>query len=245
MNNNPLKIAIKGSTQEHLPVEDVIDGVAILKDGSCAMVMQLSSVNFDLLSAREQSALVFAYGGILNSLTFPIQIVIQSNAKDVSSYLDKLKLAEEKEHNPMLKKRIISYRSFIEETVRKNDVLSKSFYIVVPFSLLELGVETVKKSLVPSMGISKKQKKLPYSKEYILEKAKASLEPKKEHIMRLFSRLGLEIRSLNSRELVQLLYKKYNEESFAQQKVQSMDYSAPVVTTRKKQQEQGGKNGRQ
>jgi len=62
MTNDPLKIAIKGSTQEHLPIEDIVDGIVIMKDGSCAMVMQISSVNFDLLSEAEQSALVFAYG---------------------------------------------------------------------------------------------------------------------------------------------------------------------------------------
>jgi hypothetical protein len=78
MPSDPLKNAIRGSTQEHLPIEDVIDGIVILKDGSCSLVMQLSSVNFDLLSEREQSALVFAYGGILNSLNFTIQILIRS-----------------------------------------------------------------------------------------------------------------------------------------------------------------------
>ncbi|MBU1130236.1 hypothetical protein KKE45_02840 [Patescibacteria group bacterium] len=232
MKNDPLKIAIKGSTQEHLPMEDVIDGIAILKDGSCALIMQLSSVNFDLLSEREQSALVFAYGGILNSLTFTIQIVIRSNTKDVSLYLEKLKSAEFKEHNSLLKERIRLYRAFIEETVRKNAVLSKSFYIVVPFSLLELGIQTADKTLFSGMNPLKKVQKLPYSKEYILEKAKASLEPKKDHIMRLFSRLGLEIKPLDTRELIQFFYKIYNEETSANQKVQTLNYNAPIVTTK-------------
>ncbi|MBU1088605.1 hypothetical protein KKC08_00220 [Patescibacteria group bacterium] len=233
MKSDPLKIAIKGSTQEHLPIEDVIDGIVILKNGSCALVMQLSSVNFDLLSEREQSALVFAYGGILNSLTFPIQIVIRSNTKDVSLYLEKLKNAEFEEHNPLLKDRIRLYRAFIEETVRKNDVLSKSFYVVVPFSLIELGIQTADKTLFSGMNPLKKSQKLPYNKEYILEKAMASLEPKRDHVMRLFSRLGLEIKPLDTRELVQLFYKIYNEESFANQKIQSLNYVSPIVTTKK------------
>jgi len=83
MPQDPIKIAIKGSTQEHLPIEDIIDGIVILKDGGAAQVLQVSSVNFDLLSEREQGALVFAYGGILNSLNFPIQIMIHSTTKDV------------------------------------------------------------------------------------------------------------------------------------------------------------------
>jgi len=87
MTTDPLKIAIKGSTQDHLPIEDIVDGVVIMKDGSCASIMQISSVNFDLLSEKEQSALVAAYGGILNSLNFPIQIVVKSSTKEVGVYL--------------------------------------------------------------------------------------------------------------------------------------------------------------
>lgn len=232
MTTDPIKIAIKGSTQDHLPIEDVIDGIVLNKDGSCAMVMQLSSVNFDLLSEREQTALVMAYGGILNSLNFPIEILIHSNTKDVTSYLNNLKQAEEKQTNQLLKDRISSYRKFIEETVKKNHVLSKSFYIVVSFSILELGIKTPKKQLLDSFIPMSKNAELPYSKEYILDKAKASLEPKRDHIMRLFARLGLEIKQLETKELIQLFYKIYNEDTALNQKVQTLNYNAPVVTTK-------------
>ena len=131
MPTDPLKIAIKGSTQDHLPIEDIIDGVVILKDGACASVLQISSVNFDLLSEPEQSALVSAYGGILNSLNFPIQIVIRSSVKDVGSYLKRLVEAENKQNNSQLKERIKFYRKFVEDTVKRNDVLSKTFYVIL------------------------------------------------------------------------------------------------------------------
>jgi len=232
---DPLRIAIKGTTQDHLPIEDVVEGIVMLKDGSCAMVMQLSSVNFDLLSEREQSALVFAYGGILNSLNFPIQIVIQTSTKDVSSYLNNLKNAEEKQVNPLLKERISQYRKFIEETVRKNDVLSKSFYAVVPFSVIELGIKSASKQLVGSLPLLNQRGKnagLPFAKEYILEKAKASLEPKRDHLIRLFSRLGLEIKVLDTRELIELFYRLYNEETAANQKIQTLSYGTPVVNAK-------------
>ncbi len=227
---DPLKVAIKGTTQEHLPVEDIVDGVVILKDGSCAMVVAVSSVNFDLLSEREQSALVLAYGGILNSLNFPIEIVIRSESKDVSSYLKRLSEAEGKQDNPLLKSRIQSYRKFIEETVKKNDVLAKNFYLVVPFSILELGIKSAGKMF--SIPGGKGGGELPFSKEYILEKAKASLEPKRDHLMRLFARLGLEVKPLNTKELIELFYKIYNEDTASNQKVQSLNYTAPIVTTK-------------
>ena len=231
---DPLKIAIRGSTQEHLPIEDIVDGVVILKDGSCAAVLQMSSVNFDLLSEREQSALVFAYGGILNSLNFPVQIVIYSSTKDVSIYLNNLEKVEEGQSNPLLKERISYYRKFIEETVKKNDVLSKSFYLVIPYSILELGVKGMSSQVLGGLPMfkGKTPKSLPFSKEYILEKAKASLEPKKDHLSRLFSRLGLEIRALNTKELIELFYRIYNEETAANQKIQSLSYDSPMVTTK-------------
>jgi hypothetical protein len=230
MPTDPLKVAIKGSTQDHLPVEDIVDEIVMMKDGSCATVLSVSSVNFDLLSEQEQSALVFAYGGILNSLNFPIQIIIQSHTKDVSSYLKNLQNLEETQVNPHFKDRIKFYRKFIEETVKKNDVLSKSFYITVSFSAVELGIKSggVKgiKMLLPRTT----NQELPFTKEYILEKAKASLEPKRDHLIRLFSRLGLEIKPLTNKELIDLFYRTYNEQTAINQKIQNVNYQAPVVT---------------
>ncbi len=231
MTTDPLKIAIKGSTQDHLPIEDIVDGIVIMKDGSCASIMQISSVNFDLLSEKEQVALVVAYGGILNSLNFPIQIVIKSSAKDVGVYLKRLQEAEEKQANKLLKERIGSYRKFIDEMVKKNEVLSKTFYAIVKFSSLELGIKSAGKQTITSL-FNKRVNSLPYPKMEILEKAKASLEPKKDHLIRLFSRLGLEIIPLNNRELIELFYKIYNEEVATNQKMETTNYQTPIVTTK-------------
>lgn len=227
---DPLKIAIKGSTQEHLPIEDVIDGIVIMKDGSCSTVLSVSSVNFDLLSEPEQSALVFAYGGIINSLNFPIQIIIQSHAKDVSSYLKNLQNMQDKQLNPQLKERINQYRKFIEETVKKSDVLSKSFYIAITFSSLELGIKTGGVKGIKMFLPQGSKQELPFTKEYILEKAKANLEPKRDHLLRLFSRLGLEIKPLDNKEVIDLFYRTYNEETAINQKVSNVNYQAPMVT---------------
>lgn len=232
MTADPLKIAIKGSTQEHLPIEDIVDGIVILKDGSAAVVLRLSSVNFDLLSEREQAALVFAYGGILNSLNFPIQIIVHSKTKDVSAYVKRLGEMEQKQESPLLREKIVAYRKFVEETVKKNDVLSKSFYIAVPFSVLELGIKAAGSQLAGILP-GTKTKQLPASKEYILEKARASLMPKRDHLIRLFSRLGLEIRSLETKELVELFYRMYNEEVATEQKIQTLNYDSAMVRATK------------
>lgn len=234
MITDPLKIAIKGSTQDHLPIEDIVDGIVIAKDGSCVMILQLSSVNFDLLSEQEQTSLIYAYGGILNSLNFPIQIMIKSTTKDVGVYLKNLANAEIQQTNELLKKRIVSYRKFIEETVKRNDVLSKSFYVIVKFSTLELGIKSAGKQTIKEVfKINKNQKtELPFPKEYILEKAKESLEPKKDHLIRLFLRLGLDIKPLTNKQLIEMFYVIYNEEVSQNQKLQNTNFTNPIVTAK-------------
>jgi len=211
------QIAIKGTTQDHLLIEDIRDDLVILKDGSCLMILETSAVNFDLLSEKEQEAMIYAYAALLNSLTFPIQIVIRSTLKDVSSYVERLKNQETKIHDPLLKKQIASYRRFVEEVVKKNNVLTKSFYLVVPFFAVELGVHAAAKTSFPlSFSLFKKSSaktRLPMAKEKIIEKAQAALGPKKEHLLRLFGRLGLNLKQLTTKELIRLFYQIYNQES--------------------------------
>lgn len=233
MPNDLLKSAIKGSTQEHLPIEDIVDNIVIQKDGSCCAVLQIASVNFDLLSEREQSALVYAYSNILNSLNFTVQILIRTTTKDVTNYVKNLRKAEAEQVNPVLKERIKSYQKFIEEMVKKNDILSKVFYLVIPFSPLELGLGAAQKQITGSLisGI-KKTKDSPFSKEYILEKAKANLAPKIDHMIRLFSRLGLEISILETKELVNLFYGIYNQDTAGSQKIKSLSYGTPLVSAK-------------
>jgi len=205
---DPAQIPVRASTQEHLPIEDIQNNLVILKDGSCAMVLKVSSLNFDLLSEKEQDAIMNAYGALLNSLSFPIQIVIRSQKKDISSYLEILKKQEEKtQTNPLLKNLISSYQKFVAEMVKKNNVLDKKFYVIIPFSSLELGVTSTLTSMI------KPRKNLPYSKEYILQKAQLSLNPKRDHLIKLFSRIGLSAKQLETKELISLFYEIYNNES--------------------------------
>ncbi len=204
------QIPIRASTQEQLPVEEVVDNMVLLKDGSCAIAMSVSAVNFDLLSEREQDAIIGAYGALLNSLTFPIQILVRSKKKDISSYLELLTVQENhKKDSPLIANMIHSYRQFVGEMVKKNNVLDKKFYVVIPFSALELGVTSTLTSLV------RKNKDLPFKKDYILQKAKISLVPKREHVTRLFNRIGLVTKQLETKDLIKLCYEIYNGESLS------------------------------
>ncbi|HCQ92586.1 TPA: hypothetical protein DIU13_01235, partial [Candidatus Beckwithbacteria bacterium] len=121
---------IKASTQDHLDIEDIRNDLVILKDGSCCLILQTTAVNFSLLSEGEQDATIYAYAGMLNSLTFPVQILIHSQKKNIQSYLALLNTQEQKIKNPLLKGQLVKYRDFITQTVKENDVLDKKFYIV-------------------------------------------------------------------------------------------------------------------
>ncbi len=225
------KIAIKGTSQEHLPIEDIQKDLVILKNGAAVMILQTSSVNFNLLSEGEQDAMIYAYAAMLNSLTYSIEILIRSTTKDVSNYLKRIKNQQAKVTNPLLKRQIQSYHNYIEEVVEKNNVLTKSFYVAVPFYPVEMGAAAAAQSTLPGLlSIFKREKQsLPMSKEKIIEKAKGALEPKKEHLTRLFGRLGLTVKQLETKELIRLFYKIYNPESSLGENIEALSQHGVMI----------------
>lgn len=213
---------IRATTQEHLPIETIKDDLVILKDGSCCLILQAAAINFGLLSEREQEAMIFAYAALLNSLSFPIQIFIQSKRKDVSLYLKLLNEQEKRLEKPALKKQLAKYKKFIEEIVKKNEVLDKKFYVVIPFSSLELGAVKTTASII------RRKKGLPYPLDYILERAKTNLAPKRDHLVKQFNRLGIKTRQLKTKELISLFFEIYNPGK-KQQLAEIEGITAPIM----------------
>lgn len=194
------------STQDHLDVDDVINDIVILSDGSACLVLEVSAVNFGLLSEREQDATIYAYAQLLNSLTFSIQIVVLSRRKDISAYIEKLDAHLAKITTPKVKEQLTKYRDFVKAIVRQGNVLDKKFYISIPFSSLELGITSSLKSL----GGKSAKRRLP--KEYIVDRAITNLSPKRDHLLRLLARIGVKGRQLSSPELLQIFFDSYNPE---------------------------------
>src|SRR3990172_5322804 len=122
---------------------------------------------------------------------------------DISSYIEYLVDKEHKTADTIYKDRIKNYREFIMSTVKDNKVLEKKFYLVVPFSVLEMGIKN-------SLSSTGKKKKLPFSKDYILSRAKTSLFPKRDHILRQLGRIGLKGRQLTTQDLVERFFNIYN-----------------------------------
>lgn len=182
------------TTQQHIPINEIKNDVVILKDGSYACIIQTSAVNFGLLSENEQLAIISAFAGLLNSLSFMVQIVIRSKRLDISSYLHLLDNALKSQQNPLLAELMLRYRNFIENTISENEVLDKQFFIVIPVSYLELG-------LVKGSGDT-------------VAKAMTILVPRRDHVIRQLSRIGLKATQLPNEELIKLFYEIYNESSF-------------------------------
>ena len=205
------KVAIRASTQDHLEIEDIKDGIAILKDGGSCLVLAVNSINFDLLSEKEQEATIYAYASLLNSLTFSMQIVVRSQQKDISAYLKLLKQTADKTKRQIIKNQILKYHDFVKETVQKNNVLDKKFYLVIPMNALEIGVGK------------------PFNKDYILQQSKINLYPKRDHLLRQLTRLGIKGHQLETKELIKLFFDIYNPISHGQQIVATKQYQTPLV----------------
>lgn len=218
--------ALQSTTQKYLEIYDITNDVIILRDGTVSMVLLSSAINFDLYSEEEQDATIYAYAALLNSLSYPIEILIRSQRKDVTSYLDLLKQQEIREYNPTNKRNIREYREFVEQLVQERNVLEKKFYIVVSYSAIEAGIVSGS-TFFPALA----KKNAPVlDKHYVLEKAITNLEPRRDHLMHQFGRIGLSLFQLKTQDLIQLFYTIYNPESAKGVRVSStQEYASPLV----------------
>lgn len=178
------------TTQSHLTISDIPGDILLLKNGGGALVLQVSAVNFGLLSGREQMAIISSFAQMLNSLSFSIQIVIHSERLNISSYLQLLDKAQQAQTNQLLSQMITEYKQFIQSTIKENEVLDKKFYIIIPLSYLELG-------LTPS-------------KQTLEQKIKTVLMPRRDQVIRQLARVGLKATQLNQQKLIEIFYDLYN-----------------------------------
>lgn len=203
---------ITAATQEHLPISDITNDIVLFKDGGAALVMESTSLNFGLLSEKEQSAVIAAYAAMINSLSFSVQIVVRTQRKDISSYISFLDTRAQKLTHPLLQKLMAEYKTFILDSVKKKNVLGKRFFVVLYLSPLELGVAKSVKA------ITKRGGPLPFPKSYIIKKAKITLYPRRDHLIRQAGRLGIKFKQLTTPGLIDLYYAIYNPEKPAVKK---------------------------
>lgn len=197
---------LTATTQEHLPIADITNDIVVYRDGGAALIMESTSLNFSLLSEKEQEAVIAAYAALINSLTFSVQIVVITQKKDITSYIAFLDEQAKKITQPLLAKLMQNYRNFITESVKKKNVLGKRFFVVLYLSPLELGVG---KSVA---AVTRRGGPLPFPKSYVIKKAKITLYPRRDHLIRQAGRLGIKFSQLGTADLIDLYYSVYNPE---------------------------------
>jgi hypothetical protein len=196
-------------TQKFIEIVDIVDDIVILVGGNACIIIEVKATNFALLSAEEQDAKIYSYASLLNSLSFPIQIVIRSKRLDVSSYLKLLDEEKTGTQNATLSKQIGLYRDFVQELVKVNAILDKKFYLVIPYSSLEKGIGGAKETMGSGPG-----------QNNFIEGAKASLHSKAESIHSQLNRLTLKAETLSKEKLTKLFYDIFNDESINHQQME-------------------------
>lgn len=213
------------STQAYLDIEEIHNGVLILKNGGMRMVLMVSAINFNLKSEAEQNAIIYSFQSFLNSLHFPIQIVMQSRRLDLSGYLAKLRDREKQTQNALLRLQMGDYISFVERLLTVANIMDKNFYVIVSYDPVSLKKENlIEKTLNLIPGRKRKKEIIDF------ENYRKELSQRVEITASSLGSMGLRAVQLNTQELAELFYASYNPESAVRQKIYSLsEIMTPVV----------------
>lgn len=202
------KSQIHSTTQDFTEIVDVVDDVVLLKGKNACSIMEVSSVNFFLLSADEQNARIYGYMSLINSLSFAIQILIVSKRVDMRNYLTLIDQKIESAQNPKLKDHLAMYRQFVDELVKNEGLLDKKIYIVIPYSYLEASI-----TMPGSNQQAQQQAKAPKPANKFADQAKNALVAKRAVIQTQVERMGLTARPLFHEELIKIFYELFNNDN--------------------------------
>jgi type IV secretory pathway VirB4 component len=193
-----------GATQQFVPVKEIKNGVIVLKDGSYRGILICSAINFGLKSADEQHAIILGFQNFLNTLDFSIQIVINSRKMDLRPYLSMLEGKEPDQKTELLKIQLREYIEFIRSFAEQANIMTKSFYIVVPYS-----AHTSPASAVNFLKRGNSSTKSAAA-ETSFEESRVQLEQRLALIIGGLSGSGVRAVPLDTEEVVELLYRSFN-----------------------------------
>jgi len=192
----------KMSTQQHLDIEDIRDDLVVLKNGRVSLVIETTSLNFDLLDGREQDARIGSFASLLNSIRFPIQIVIRTQRTDIGKYMKLLENYKGRISSQPIIEQVNLYQDFISNLTQTTQILAKRFYTVIP----SLRLPVITTSWVKQM--MGKQKQI-VNVAQLVQKSKEELYPKRDHIIKQYANLGVAAKQLKNDELIKLYYSVY------------------------------------
>lgn len=200
------KTKLAASTQENLDIAGVEDGIVILKNGSYRIVLEVTAINFGLKSEREQNSIIFQFQGFLNSLHFPIEIVVQSRKLDLTPYLARLRQKSGEQTSELLKAQTLDYVDFISELINMANIMKKRFYVTIGWENIELqNLSFVDKLLHRGNSIS-----LLKISESEFKTRGDGLREKASTVAGGLGSIGLHCKQLTTKELIDLFYNFYN-----------------------------------
>jgi hypothetical protein len=195
------------ATQEFVPIEEIRDGIIMIKDGGMRALVLASSVNFSLKSDDEKAAILLQFQDFLNSLDFSVQIFVQSRRLDIRPYLALLEEQKKHQINDLMKVQINEYIGFIKNFTENTNIMTKNFFVVIPYSPAPLqGKSGIRNSIIPQ----KKSEKVSASKEENFQENRTQLEQRISVVEQGLVRCGIRVARLGTEEIVELFYKIFN-----------------------------------
>ncbi|MBU6310729.1 hypothetical protein KGO06_02215 [Patescibacteria group bacterium] len=193
------------AAQDFIPVEEVRGGVIVLKDGTLVSVLMASSLNFALKSAEEQEATLFQFQSFLNSLDFTIQLFVQSRKLDIRPYLTLLEERLVAQTDDLMRLQVRGYIDFIREFTDRQNIMSKHFFIVIPYrEPLTRTSETVQRTFFGAGSLSAKEKSIGF------EEQRTQLEQRVGVVEQGLTRCGIRTTPLDTESVIELLFKEFN-----------------------------------
>jgi hypothetical protein len=201
-------IKISNTTQDFVPIKEIRQGVAVLKDGSLRSVIMVSSVNFGLKSNDEKTAIISEFQNFLNGLDFSLQIFIQSRRLNINPYLAILEKKRIEQTNELLKVQIKEYIEFIRFFTDTHNVMSKGFFAVIPYTPAILNMK--KGGFISGLLGRNKGKPTDEVANSDFEENVAQLNQRLNVVRNGLSRVGLRTEVLETEELIELYFKIFN-----------------------------------
>jgi type IV secretory pathway VirB4 component len=216
------RIDPKASTQTHLRFAEIRDNTLVLKNGGLRVVLKTTSINFNLKSEQEQNAIIQAYQGFLNSLEFPIQVVIRSKKLDIDDYLDQVKALGDKQENKLLQEQTYEYTQYIKKLVEYADIMEKEFYVVVPYDPGRTNGKSIFQAFM--QRLSPKDSYSDVKKRHLeFNHLKKALTQRVNVVVAGLENCGLKTTQLDTQELIELFYNSYNPTIYRSSKIKNSE----------------------
>ncbi|HEY0220965.1 MAG TPA: hypothetical protein VGC58_01950 [Candidatus Paceibacterota bacterium] len=196
---------VSKASQDFVPIQEVRDGVLILKDGSMRAILLTSSLNFSLKSDEERNAIILQFQDFLNSLDFPIQISIQSRRLDIRPYIALLEDRYKEQVNDLMKIQTREYIEFVKKFTENTNIMTKSFFVVVPYDPAMIDI----KGGLAGKFFGNRGSEVERKKENF-EENRTQLEQRVSVVEQGLVRCGVRVARLGSEEVIELFYKIFN-----------------------------------